>query len=229
MSTVLLPTWKDFDGIVSSARQCLLVCTPFFSEDGLGRLFDQISGTPSVDFWTRLSIMDWIGGFSAPEELLAFINLWSEAGSRIDLSIFQRLHAKIYAADGQLVMVGSSNLTNGGFGGNLEVMASFEGVEAATVLTQLQNECKPFLRQLSMAELEQWIQIAKPAVRSAQSKINADEQDPALSRAQEELDKLLGYGGGGAPVPPRENDFSSALLDDFVKWLRQNTGLAGAA
>jgi hypothetical protein len=48
MPEVIRPTWEDLREIVSSARAQLIVCSPYFSAKGIGRIFDDVNETVSL-------------------------------------------------------------------------------------------------------------------------------------------------------------------------------------
>ena len=37
MPDVFIPTWQDVQGLASAAKSQLLICTPYYSEEGVGR------------------------------------------------------------------------------------------------------------------------------------------------------------------------------------------------
>jgi hypothetical protein len=220
MSKVLAPSWRDLTDVVRSAQSQLLICSPYYSGEALGRLFDDIGDGVQLHFWGRLSPSDWANGISDPETLLALLQLLK---GRAELGICQRLHAKAYAADDSLALVGSANLSRGGFDGNLELVVRFEAPEAAGVVTEVRKAGEPHLRGLRDDQLEAWIDKARPAVLEA-ARRSATEAD-LFESAQKHLDKLLGFGGADSST------IANATPDDlgkFVDWLRRDLSRPGA-
>ncbi len=37
MPDVFIPTWQDVQGLASAAKSQLLICTPYYSKEGVGR------------------------------------------------------------------------------------------------------------------------------------------------------------------------------------------------
>ncbi len=114
MARVIRASWDAFDRIVGAARNRLLTCSPFYSEEGLGRLFDAFPypDGPQMTVVSRLSPSDWLSGVADPR---AMLTLLETLGDEHRLIVHQRLHAKAYLADSARGLVGSANLSSGGF------------------------------------------------------------------------------------------------------------------
>ncbi|MGH7489739.1 MAG: phospholipase D-like domain-containing protein, partial [bacterium] len=223
MSEVLAPTWSDLQRLVETATEQLLICTPYYTKEGVGRVFDHLSTGVALRIWTRLSPTDWASGVSDPEELLALLELVSDLGSTPELGIHQYLHAKAYVADRSMALIGSANLTGGGFSTNLELIVRFLGQEAEQAAIVVEALCRPRLRPCSAAQLRTWIEGSRAAVALARRSTVDDAE--ILSTAQASLDAMLGYGGPSLPALARP-DISE--LDSFIVWLRAHNDLAGA-
>lgn len=223
MAEVMVPTWNDLKELVNAAQDSLLICTPFYTEDGINNLFDYVRPASRLKVWTRLSPSDWASGAAAPESLLALLELLDQEGIEVELGIHQRLHAKAYAADRSMVLVGSANLSSGGFSGNIELMVKFQGEEAARAITVLEQACSGDMRSLTLPDLRTWIKESHQAVQEARKTL-ADNSGE-LSGPQAALDRLLGFGKGtkGELVTPTDDD-----RRDFGSWLEHNEDLAGA-
>ena len=223
MPDVFIPTWQDVQGLASAAKSQLLICTPYYSEEGVGRVFDVISDPgPRLEFWTRLSPSDWVSGASQPDELLALCQLFAESQGGAELHVSQRLHAKAYAADNHDLMVGSANLSAGGFDVNIELMVRFRDDEAAAQIAKIRHEFAPHLKLVDLDGLADWVASSQETVDTARSE--ATKEPEALGPVREQLDRLLGF-GGGAPI---EVEASERQIEAFGRWLLANRGLAGA-
>lgn len=227
MSDIILPTWSDLDDLFAAASSRLLVCTPFYSEGGLGHIERNVASKVTVHVRVRLSPTDWASGISDPEGLLILLDILSGRGCEIDLGVNQRLHAKVYAADDSLVLLGSANLTSGGFGNNFELMSRMTGDEARNATEVIDRGLKPNLRAVSFSSLVKWVEDARADVSRAREMEQNDTDDAGeiLDAAQSRLDSMLGYGstetsGAHEPTP---SDY-----DRFLDWLQRHSMLPGA-
>jgi hypothetical protein len=167
---------------------------------------------------TRLSPPDWANGVADPEALFALLDVFRE---RHDLRVIRRLHAKAYFADDRAGIVGSANLSDGGFGGQVELVVAFDGLEAAAALAAAEAACAGG-RDMALDDLGEWIARNKPRIEEARRQVRDATEE--LAPAQRELDQLLGYGETGRPLV----DPGMQALDDFIQWLRLHDDLPGA-
>lgn len=223
MAEILRPTWTHFQNLVASAHERLIICSPYYTEAGVERVFDSLNDGTSLTVWTRLSPSDWVNRVSDPQALLALLDLLGEAGHQIHLRIVQRLHAKAYVADDALALVGSSNLSEGGFERNLEIMVRLQGAEAEAVSRLLEETYTPNARDLVLEQLRTWVESYQGNVvdvRRGREGNEADELEPA----QRALDQMLNYGEEAQELPEPD----ASVMNDFVAWLRQRPNLPGA-
>jgi hypothetical protein len=224
MPNIVRPNWEDLQRLISSAHESLLMCAPYYSSDGIGRLFDSLQGEPAVTFWGRLSPTDWANGISSPEDLLVFAQLLGEADLSLSLGFHPRLHAKAYAADESELLLGSANLSANGFINNLELMVRFLGGEAPSAIEKVRTSLAGEIRALPVDHLAEWIEQHRSNVEVVRKQLQAAPSE-MLSEAQKDLDEKLGFGGAptiGLPDP------TSADITAFVEWLEKNGGLSGA-
>lgn len=218
MPEVISPTWADLHSVVSSATERFRLVTPFYSEEGITQLLDNLPDRTFVAVTTRLSPPDWAAGVADPEALEDLLDLLP---GRHSLGIVQRLHAKAYVADRTHALIGSSNLSEGGFSRNVELMVRFRGSEAADALDAVEAACAT-ARALSLEALRTWISDSKPAIQEArQATTEAAEE---LAPAQAGLDRLLGFGRSTRTLP----NPGAPELADFIGWARRHPSLAGA-
>ncbi len=129
-------SWQVISRLSAPLRQALkkatkdiLVVSPF-----LGRVGAQLIVTAAkrrglrMRVLTRLDLEPMMYGATDPEALEEFV----EAGARI--RAISRLHAKIYAVDGDTAFVGSANLTGGGLRHNVETMIATQDGAMATAI-----------------------------------------------------------------------------------------------
>lgn len=219
MARVITASWADFDRIVGSVRDRLLVCSPYYSEDGLEHLFDALPSGPRLTFVSRLSPSDWLNGVSDPAALLALLELLGEDGNDNRFIVHQRLHAKAYLADGARGLVGSANLSSGGFDKNFEIMLSLDEEESAAADSMIKREAIEHGVPIPLADFREWVRTYEVLV----NELRRDEPDAEqLSDAQRSLDELLGYGRTEAVAE------DIPLIDDYATWLETNGWLPGA-
>lgn len=223
MAEIIIPEWEDFRDIVYNATSSLIICCPFYTETGVDIIFDNLRDDTSLSFFTRLSPSDWVNGVSDPEALVILLELLRDAGHTVILQINQRLHAKVYIADRDRALIGSSNLSEGGFSRNLEVMVRLSGEDAGQAWNVFDQEIRPVARHIAINQLRLWVNTYLNTISSVRRTKESTEADD-LENAQKDLDILLGYGQTGRQI----TEPSNSDLADFVEWLRANTNLTGA-
>jgi HKD family nuclease len=222
MVKIIKPYWLDFEHLIKKAKYDLLVCTPFYSEEGINYLFDHIGDKVAIKFVTRLSPSDWLNGISDPKVLLIFFELMKSDHRNVDLIIHQRLHAKAYIADNSYALMGSSNLSGGGFELNFELMVEGNANLAEDMSNLINTEIKEYGRTLTFESFKDWVERNEEnilSLRSAHSNVPED-----LSNAQKELDEKLGYGRSKV----RSERYYHSEIDKFVDWLARNRDISGA-
>ena len=222
MPSIYRPTWDNLSEVLRASAQRALVCSPYITSSGVNYLFDALPGHVGLDLITRLSPSDWASGVSDPEAIMTLLQLWDGAGNRTSLSVVQRLHAKVYSADDSRVMVGSSNLSEGGFDRNIELVVELSGDAAGDAVRALHTACSPYSREVSLNQLSVWIDNSRDTVFAARAA--AAEEPEALSAVQADLDKMLGFGAASSPP-------SLVAVPDirlFISWLDSRRGLPGA-
>lgn len=209
--------------MVTSAAEDLVLCSPYISASGVDRVFDLLDATEGIRVFSRLSPSDWATGVSNPASLLALLDTCVDAGKTAELHVVQRLHAKIYAADRKLLLLGSANLTHGGFAGNLEMMVELRDEAANDALTVFEALVAPVGRRVTPEQLRSWIDKVGSLVERLAASQTSDAE--ALAEAQRALDQTLKYGQhGNTAFRPTHED-----LEKFISWIRSNQTLAGAA
>jgi hypothetical protein len=226
LATIILPSWENIEELLGDATESLTICTPFYTEEGLGRLLSKIPPPDHVDFWTRLRLADWLHGSIEPGHLYALLSAWEEAGSTVRLGLNRKLHAKIYLANSSNALVGSANLTSGGFDNNLETMIQFKGEEVNAVRTFVEGTLASRMTTIQLTKFKEWIKEHSEFIEEVRAKRN-DQEEEGLAEVQRELDKLLGYGNSEL------NDHFNKNLDtnskhEFITWLNSHKDLQGA-
>lgn len=219
MAHVINPSWADFQRIVASARNRLLVCTAYFSEDGLGHLFDALPDGTHLTFVSRLSPLDWRNGVADPEALIAVLEMLREDGRESRFVVHQQLHAKAYLADSVRGLIGSANLSAGGFDRNFEIMLEIDAAEAAAAERLIEHETSAHGVPIALDSLRQWVDEHTSRING----LRQEEPDASdLVDVQRSLDRMLGYGRARAIVE------DIPAIDDYDAWLDSNQHLPGA-
>ena len=92
------------------------------------QLSDAFRYEAELSFVSRLSPSDWLSGVSDPEALLILFEFLQNQNRSPIFTVHQQLHAKAYLADRVIGLMGSANLSAGGFDRNFEIMV--EGLDA---------------------------------------------------------------------------------------------------
>ena len=157
------PSAVDIGVVVSRATDSLHICSPFITGRGIGLVNDHLSNTLSyLEIWTKLDARDWLTGASDAGELLNFIDGLDDTIS-VTIKISRALHSKfIIARNGEdsLAIVGSANLTGGGYGSNIEIIKLVSGNEVNEV-TQYVGEVAGSLSHCSIENLREFVTACK--------------------------------------------------------------------
>jgi len=225
MAQVMIPVWKDLEEVIKSAQDELIICSPFYSETGLDHVRANLPTKliMTIQIFTRISPSDWANRISDPEALLMFLQDTSAIGHSTALFVNQRLHAKAYVANKKRALVGSSNLSDGGFDQNIEMMVVLNGKSASDVASLIESKIRPEAKKVSIGQLRTWITHHKKSVEEVR-KATESMQAGKLREAQRNLDKMLGFGRSKSKIRQvTKND-----LKLFIEWLKQNKKLAGS-
>lgn len=220
--SLVVPRWSHLQELLRAATRSVLLCSPYISTEGIHRVFDFLpAGQPmELRVVTRLSPSDWANGISDPMSLAVLLELYADASWAVELTVLQRLHAKVYLVDGQRCVLGSANLSGGGFDSNFELAITDDGQIALAAEKLIADEIAVRGRGVKLDDLRAWLQESEAAVKTATDP--AQESD-ALADVQRGLDRLLGRGGRHI-----ESSTERVELEDFVAMLRGHTDLPGA-
>lgn len=221
MAEIITPSWQLLNDLVTSAKDRVLVCSPFYTKAGLTHLFDNFGTAKKFQFWTRMNPSDWAHGAADPVELVTLMDILLDDGREIDLRLSAHLHAKAYVADEKIALIGSSNLSDGGFDTNMEILVQFKNAEAKKAIRNIEDQISPRLREISLVKFKDWVNDNKIAIKKIQDN---DPLSDKLKDIQKTLDELLGHGKRKTKKKFDDKD----IMNSFVKWLQKNKKLAGA-
>jgi hypothetical protein len=221
MPTAIIARWDHLRALVRSSRTSFVSFSPYYSREALALLSTSLARTAAIEFWTRLSLHDWAAGAADPPALLATVSEFTAHARPITLLVNQSLHAKAFFSDARLALVGSANLTKGGFENNIELMIQLSGNDARAALDTLKTAAIPRSRQITSDALADW--IAKYSRLVERAKQNLRNLSKTLDDNQPDSDSHLGLSDIGLLDPTQET------LDLFIAWLQKNRSLPGAA
>ncbi|HVX16326.1 MAG TPA: phospholipase D-like domain-containing protein [Pirellulales bacterium] len=215
----VLARWDILRDLVQSARDDCTIFTPFYSIEGLNLIEHSLRRSVAFSFWTRLSLRDWATGVSNPEALCNFLGRLDGTRRPTQLFAHRSLHAKAYFADDASALVGSANLSRGGFEANVELMIQLAGTPAAKARKLLTLASTPGAILVTNDHLSGWISRHATLIKHAKAKLKSELKE--IDVAQQETDHEF-------PEPPIVEP-NQALLEEFVKWLADNRTLPAAS
>ena len=193
-----------------------LICTPYYSERGLGLLDPFFDAAEEVEFWTRLNPVDWKAGVADMGALRRRVKSILDRGKAFNFRLSDNLHAKIYSPCGDRVIMGSANLTWPGMRGNIEVVCDLTGDEAhafSSVLEAIRERLLPVSADVFAAYVDVVADaVCKPFDGPAEQDA---EMNAATELAEEELGKAL------SKSAPRASGVTLVELDGFIDYCRK--------
>jgi hypothetical protein len=211
--------WRLLDTLLKGARNQLELVSPFVTRDGLRpHLWNQIRA-PTIELTTRISAVEWAAGTCDIEAIVDFAR---KVSGDVRLHSLPNLHAKVYAADGNSALVGSANLTAGGFARNVEAIVEFAGRDCDLVRDFLQTHVYLVSRPVPVDLLQDWVSEYRTKVKRVARKLRPD---ATLLQADQALAEVTGttVDPTGAVVVP-----GAAVRQEFMDWLAEHPNLPGA-
>ena len=202
MLTWKTPSMDDLTDVVRAATDSLHFCSPFITRPGIDALADALpEGIPRVEIWTKFDARDWITGASEPDGLLDFIESLPTS-TDVHLRVSDRLHAKFVVANNEIGMAGSSNLTRGGFGGNIEIVRLVGPNDIQELLAYIQS-VRYELLPADLEELREFVSICQSQAHEKEALLDLirgaipqHETEPASIRSISEFMQFLGSQSG---------------------------------
>jgi phosphatidylserine/phosphatidylglycerophosphate/cardiolipin synthase-like enzyme len=184
MARPIIARWDILHSLVRSARKSCTVFSPFYSKGGLTLLDNALRPSVALTIWTRRSLRDWASGASDPETLCEFLVKLAKSRHAVTLFINRILHAKAYFADASSALVGSANLSTGGFETNVELMVQLDGEDAETALEALTAASSLRAVQVDSDELADWVTRHRQLIKRART--NLEQGFREIAQAEEE-------------------------------------------
>jgi HKD family nuclease len=226
-----LPTLLDTLG---NGRKSI-ICTPFFTREGLDLIGDFIKNSETVDILIRSNIYDWANGFADLSQLREFIQFLCRNEVKIQLHILSNLHAKVYACeDLERAYFGSANLTIAAFSSNLEIMTYVDGEDSGVIFDILADYRKSN-PTVDVDDFLDMIEVTTESVERIGAKLRETDYDTdddfnaAVDLFSQELHKRVRKlrwrreGAGRRVEPNNENNFVRLgprwpTLEEFIEY-----------
>jgi len=193
-----------------------LICTPYYSERGLALLDPFFDVVEQVDFWTRLSPLDWRAGVADMSALKRRVESVLNRKKIFKFWVSDNLHAKIYRFSDGRVIIGSANLTWPAMTSNIEVICELTDVDAASFLKHL-STLRDRLTPVATEVFEAYVDLVADAIpESSEGPAEEDEEmNAAIELAEEELRKAL---INTSPEAPRIQHIE---IEQFIDYCHQ--------
>lgn len=150
----LRPSWRTLESVFESPER-FFVASPWISTEGaafLARLRDSKPGIP-WEVWTRLDALDFVAGYSDYKSLLEVVE--GVEKRKLSLRAAGNLHMKVFWNGTDRALVGSCNLTGGGFVSNLEVAVLLQG--PLPDLVKVLDEYRSKAPEISLMDLQAFV------------------------------------------------------------------------
>lgn len=163
---IVSPEFSHLKEVLKGSKS-LLLSTPYFSREGLENLDRFAKQASDAEFWLALNVTHWVSGHSDFLALAELLSRWSERVSDVRIRVKSNLHAKVYyAIDQKRALIGSANLTQAGFGGNLELCALLNGKVCALLDEWISDE-RDRTQEIDLAALLDCVDVSQDAVVGA--------------------------------------------------------------
>jgi len=225
MLIIKKPEWEDLTDLVNNAKHKLIICTPFYKGKAIEALATLAGKDISLILIIKISPSDWAKKVADPEKLMELLDFLSKKNTRIKIYENNRLHAKIFVADKAKALIGSMNLTRGGFEGNLEVLLGFDD-HLSEILSFCKTELIDKSSEVEISDLRKWVKkYAKQICQLSKKDEYAEAKE--LKEAQRSLDKFL-VKHRRPIVTGIKVKVTESLYSDFTRWIKSNQKVNGA-
>ncbi|MFN3562691.1 MAG: phospholipase D family protein [Chloroherpetonaceae bacterium] len=193
MELVKSPIENTLQALLKKATKEILIASPYINIEGVKSIKNEVQskGELKISVLTNLSVQNVTSNVTQPKAILKLCEGFKEAS----VSSLHRLHAKIYLIDGQISLITSANLTQGGLKDNYEYGVV---IEDEAMVQQIKNDLVGYRRLANQISLELLKEIAEEneGIQNLKSEhlkaVENDKLTKALKKAEQQLnDKLL--------------------------------------
>ena len=193
-----------------------IICTPYYSERGLGLLDPFFDAAQEIEFGTRFSPLDWRAGVADMAALKRRVQPVLDSGRKFDIRVSDDLHAKIYMFSDTSVIIGSANLTWPAMTSNIEVICELTQTDAKDFLPIL-SDFRNRLIPVSSKVFADYVDAVSDAIsKPFEGPVEEDEQmNAAIDLAEETLRKSL------VPTAPQASPIPLLEIEHFIHYCRE--------
>lgn len=177
------PSWTLLNEVFESPKK-VFIASPWISTEGADFLERLRDSHPALrwELWTRLDVLDWVAGYSDYPALLRVLQ--GVSTSRLSLRATPSLHMKVFWDGRDRALVGSCNLTGGGFATNLEAAVLFRG--GVGDLPVVLDDCRPRIPEVTVTELRAFVRDlgSVSTIKSKWESLRADVDGFAQTRSE---------------------------------------------
>ena len=226
---VVRPSFGHLETVFADARRAL-VCTAFFSKEGLSKAENALTSAEKLELWLPLNVTHWVSGHADFGALADSLKRLREGKTAITVRVKSTIHAKLYySKDKRRALLTSANLTGAGFGSNVEIGALLHGNTCDEIDRWVSSQ-RIRIPKISLEDLISCIDITKDAVSQTSSSLETSlpgesaeyntvvdlfekELVPRLSPPRRQLEKKERAGSlsPGAAITPARGDISKRL------------------
>jgi len=147
-----------------------IVCTPFFTREGIEMVSGHLEKSRAVDLVLRADLNDWVTGYADLECLSGLITKLHLRDVGVTIRMIRGLHAKVYASyDNNRAYFGSANLTEAAFSSNSEIMTYADNGHARQLFEVVKNMVNSF-DPIPPTKFQDFVDISKDVVKKIRAK-----------------------------------------------------------
>jgi HKD family nuclease len=121
--------------------QSIVLCSPFLTTAGIKPLLNRFKRKDKVnlDVISRFDEVEWLTGVTEPEVFEELFRLSEKKKWDIKIWLVDSLHSKVILIGNKVAIVGSANITGGGFESNHELGVLISGSKVDTVRKRIED------------------------------------------------------------------------------------------